>query len=82
MDEPSLTANATISHYRIVSRIAAGGMGVVYLAQDTRLDRTVVLKILPDALRTGWGTFFGRMAGMILKFVIAIMVALAVAIFL
>ncbi len=45
-----LEANTTLSHYRIVSKIGAGGMGEVYLAQDTTLDRKIALKILPADL--------------------------------
>lgn len=43
----TISPNSTIAQYTIISKIGQGGMGEVYLAQDTTLDRKVALKILP-----------------------------------
>ena len=45
-----LTSGSKLGPYEIQSSLGAGGMGEVYSARDTRLDRTVAIKILPEHL--------------------------------
>lgn len=49
-EKPGLEKNSFILHYRILDKIGEGGGGIVYKAQDTHLDRTVVVKLLKDTL--------------------------------
>jgi serine/threonine protein kinase len=48
----SMNPQESIAHYRIVSKLGEGGMGAVYRATDTKLNREVAIKILPEAFAT------------------------------
>jgi|SRR5580700_7423003 serine/threonine protein kinase len=47
-----LNSGTKLGPYEIVSPLGAGGMGEVYRARDTRLDRTVAIKVLPENLKS------------------------------
>ena len=51
-EKPELTPGQRIGHYKILSMLGAGGMGEVYLAQDSKLGREIALKLLPAQFTT------------------------------
>jgi len=52
----ALTAGTRLGPYEITAQIGEGGMGEVYRARDTKLDRDVAIKILPEAFRWPQGS--------------------------
>ena len=51
-----LTVGSRLGHYDVTALIGEGGMGQVYQATDTRLDRTVAIKVLPEHVRRAFCT--------------------------